>query len=451
MAAEDKAKSTAVSDIQVMAIRFNHKQLPGNYDAYSISEKDALKGRLPEWDCTNKKAYPALYLLDDLVSKKTTIMVAFKANMADLRSTNVKVKAKVSTNSIPKLLGDIDEININFKNGKSDGKGVCKPLDSYDRHYVETKLNVSNLAAYSLLYRRVKFKYNWSYSVPGKPWVQFDKTEHEIIIVTNEELFALKNDLARGVNYFGLDPKIAQTANDVIKKTLEDYPKLRRRLKFLGSYYGMNQEFFMRNLLEGRIPSDDDYEISKASTDYKECVGFAVANINSDNTSDDVCNVKYRGIFINDFDSKTHKQATYADYKKRAVKGAGKDFPKGANSVEYFIDHELGHILDFLLKISKDTAIMDKLTMIIKKTAINEDPDILKNNPGDGFLFAAISKVLSGYASEMSKVDLRIKGYPEWIADGWGEYRNCLREGTKCRPVAKHIADEIINAYKKLK
>jgi hypothetical protein len=95
--------------------------------------------------------------------------------------------------------------------------------------------------------------------------------------------------------------------------------------------------------------------------------------------------------------------------------------PVGCDSIKSIIDHEFGHQLDNLLKISKDPAIIDMYK---------------------GFTNDELTNGLSRYSWNNDNPD-KIR---EFVAEGWAEYCNNPLETV--RPIARKIGEIIERLYK---
>lgn len=203
---------------------------------------------------------------------------------------------------------------------------------------------------YRLKFNRIeKFTYQWQYLDDKENWIDIDKSEHEIFIATEEEFYALENNLADKVNYWGLDPKIAKTANETIHNTLNQYPALRKKIKFIGSFSGVERYIKLcRTYDTGKINWTDN-ELLKALHANKSGCGYASTT-----------NTDIEGIYLND--TPNGNRINFETLTKVVENNMKSNWsPKSDNAVKFIIDHELGHIFDFLLGISSNDVLMQSL------------------------------------------------------------------------------------------
>ncbi|HOV25591.1 MAG TPA: hypothetical protein PK566_04420 [Pseudobacteroides sp.] len=247
---------------------------------------------------------------------------------------------------------------------------------------------------------------------PSKP-VKLEKTIKDV------EDFAIKNNLADKVNYNGLDPKVADELNKSISETIKQFPELRDNLHFIGSAQERNN--FIRESLESSLKdayikanpnltwADLEPHVQKKVDEY-----MSKLEISPNTIAQSMNHGQFGGITINnDFGSDFDK---FKEVKEKDVKAQWK--PIGCDSIKATVDHELGHQLDDMLKVSSDPEIVELYNKL-------KDEDTIKDQ-------------LSGYSATSIK---------EFVAEGWSEYRN----NPEPRDVAKKIGEKITGGYEEWK
>lgn len=165
------------------------------------------------------------------------------------------------------------------------------------------------------------------------------------------------------VFYKNMSLKVAQTLNDVVKDIFDRYPKLKNQIKSIGEYTTLYKDTETR-VLEEKIkyhrklnPNKTDEEIRKIArtemvkelSDNKKKFGLSFeiyADIND-----------LRGIYFN---SERYKEASGEYF-----------YPRGCNNMKGAIYHEIGHNMDYMLKLSEDEKIRKMYDDWVKKITDN--------------------------------------------------------------------------------
>jgi hypothetical protein len=230
-------------------------------------------------------------------------------------------------------------------------------------------------------------------------------------------------------DYTGLDVRIANEWNREILNSIKEFPKLKEKMNFVGESYQRNGMIknvlfgkfydsskstltsFYGNVSEEMIVKRVNTRIRKELYDRHLTIGertMATAFFPNDYLK------PYAGITINKKAGKLEKVL------KTLRDNVGTKFnPEGGDTIKYLVDHEVGHMLDDLLQVSKD-------------------PDIIKLYKS--LSHAEITNGLSEYAWNNDARDPVM----EFVAEAWGEYRN----NPHPRIIAKTVGELIERKYR---
>lgn len=213
----------------------------------------------------------------------------------------------------------------------------------------------------------------------------------------NEELALLCEQLNVADKIFlgNVDLWLARKALSTVYRTLKKYPALRCMLNYFGTWNGFVQNkdslFFQIN----KVRDNETMEVIREATDElaASCLETFKNNGLATSFSSGVTDCYISGVIING--RSLNQQTILQDLALGERSGHS---PKGCNTIKYVMDHEMGHLLDALLKIEGCYA----LTKLLKKY----DKDYLRYN-------------LSSYSVMNDEAYER-----EVIAEGYAEYCN---------------------------
>jgi SPP1 gp7 family putative phage head morphogenesis protein len=212
------------------------------------------------------------------------------------------------------------------------------------------------------------------------------------------ERIAKEYDLADFVDFTGLDVVVANDMIAGISDALEDFPELRKNLKFIGAAQARNSRYVAIKTEEivtrfrqvyGADPSEIELKVIKQRA--KNAAGKVPGDCYAQSTDDKTVG----GI---SFNSKLGKSA------KGIKELLGRDVqsgfhPPGCDTVKSVVDHEMAHEIDKLLGLTKGRAISDPaLRAIIAQYTPEQVVD-------------GLSRYAKTNASEV-------------IAEAWAEYKN---------------------------
>lgn len=233
--------------------------------------------------------------------------------------------------------------------------------------------------------------------------------------VAEAEDMARERDLADVVSYKGLSVETANAFNKSIDSTLRIAPELRDQLRFVGSMQERNKHFVkewtereLRKYIDRGIAGSDLEHIRKQLTSRARRI---VGTASSDTYAQSVkANERYGdligGVSINSKWGGRH----VAMLKQLENDVAVGWHPVGTANLRSTIDHELGHQLDDLLRLSTRTHVTDsELRQIVGLMTANE-----------------VTDALSRYGST---------NFRELVAEAWSEYQS----SPSPRPLAKQI------------
>lgn len=230
--------------------------------------------------------------------------------------------------------------------------------------------------------------------------------------------------------YKGLDLETANRMNKVYAEYSKKYPEIIKNMEYTGSMQNLTKNakdnIFTRDFcLKQLKKSNPNFDFSKLSTKqlekyivkqqnhYIKLTGYQV---NTTARAISRYDKYYKGVTFN-------AKEKYKDtIKNRALEVAKKYKPMGTASVEGTIHHELGHQLDYLLKLRENKEIQN-----IYLSLSNDE----------------ITQNLSIYAWNNTNKNQ----YAEFIAEAWSEYNT----SRKPRKIAKQVGTIIEKEYKKFK
>lgn len=211
---------------------------------------------------------------------------------------------------------------------------------------------------------------------------------------------------------------------DCVEKHFKDFPELKEKIKFVGSMSGrikMLTEAKYKELKERYTGYSDD-AIKRAASSWARKTGYS-KNCYA-YSSEGSAEYGLNGLVFNTAMA-GDKAITCLQYDV-----SQKFHPLGCDTVKSVFDHELGHKLDALLGLRKNT---DFLKVYNEAVALGEQH---------------ITENLSGYAYSPSR--MKKGGYTpqaEFIAEAWSEYLN----NPNPRPLAATIGKFVENEYSKQK
>jgi hypothetical protein len=217
-------------------------------------------------------------------------------------------------------------------------------------------------------------------------------------------------------DYTGIDPAMADEWNTHLKRTLKEIPELKGKINFIGSTEAQNK--LMEPILEKirlekarlNYPGKPNSFIKEKAAEYKK---LDLEKLMNESVIARTINPKdkrlrpFLGIAINP------KSGWNKDVleKKINIEISEGRLPPGTASVKAAFDHEMAHLLDYLLDLRNDPEVVTLWESYV------------------------ISRKASGLA-EITK--------EEFIANSWTEYHNNpQREG-----LPEHLSSYIINKYR---
>ena len=237
--------------------------------------------------------------------------------------------------------------------------------------------------------------------------------------IKEAEKFAIDNDLARVANFGELDVEVANEMNRSMLENIERMPALKGRMSFIGSAQqnykiryqetvNFNADFYRKEY--PRWPEATVIEAAKANAKKRRIGNFYAF------ARDKVANKKNWREFYKDsdgiaFNEKWGSVSSVQKLKDSIKKDVRMRYhPEGTEALRSVMDHEIGHQIDYMLNLAKNTQIV--------KLYKQNKPEMTQN--------------LSTYAK---------KNIKEFIAESWAEYIN----NPTPRPLAKQVGD-IMNA-----
>jgi len=218
------------------------------------------------------------------------------------------------------------------------------------------------------------------------------------------EKFAVDQDLVDFADYKGVKLEVANEMNKSLFDHVKEFPELRKNQKFIGT--GQAQLARDHELKASELAKRYSGDMSTAEKLTRAKRVVKRGRMNPRAYAHSWANPRVSGVAIN---KKFGKDLD--GFVKSLQRDVDSGFhPVGTASVKAVFDHEFGHQLDDLLKLSSDSVIK-KLYNEMKKL------DNIKEN-------------LSGYAK---------KNIAEFIAEGWGEFRNNPQPGLTAKIIGERI------------
>lgn len=258
---------------------------------------------------------------------------------------------------------------------------------------------------------------------PGKSKIPDQKKKFASAKTIKEaEKYAIDNGLARVAKFGKLDIEVANEMNKSMLENIERMPALKGRMSFIGSAQEngrlWNKGTFEYTLFQIRAMHPNKSPAEK----YAMAKKYAKKTKTSGRTYA-FARDKNRGIaadFFKDVDGIAYNEKwgkrSAVDQFKEGLKNdvASKWHPEGTANLRSVMDHEIGHQIDYMLKLSKNSE--------IRKLYLSNKP--------------TMKEVLSSYGA---------KNIAEFIAESWAEYIN----NPTPRPLAKQMGDLINAEYAK--
>ena len=231
--------------------------------------------------------------------------------------------------------------------------------------------------------------------------------------VKEAETYILNKNLADAVSFKGCDVRVVQEWTDAWVKTIEDFPEARKGMQFFGTIQernkhlqGVLEQRYTRAIIERNIDPATAQALAKqyASRDIKRWRATK-GTIAQFTWTDEIT-----GISVN----KNYGSDWGAFKRQRETDVAMGWKPKGTATVGSSLNHEVGHLLDWL-------------------TGLSNSPDInsLYKTLGKN----GVTEGLSRYAAENIK---------EFVAEAWSEYRS----SDSPRTLAVEIAEALLKGVR---
>lgn len=221
------------------------------------------------------------------------------------------------------------------------------------------------------------------------------------------------------VDYSGASVEMANEWNEGLHNAFQEFPELKENFRFVGTTQNRNKLYKQLRFDElypqykAQNPNADDNFLKNY---VKKKISREIGKVSSGNYAQSVKHPLISGVTFN-------KAWDYSKMKKALSEDVKTKFhPVGCDTVRSVLDHEIGHQLDDLLGISKNSTIIDLFNSLSKQE---------------------ITDKLSRYAWDNSN-RLKIR---EFIAEGWAEFCN----NPNPRPIAKQIGEVIKGVYAKWK
>lgn len=231
------------------------------------------------------------------------------------------------------------------------------------------------------------------------------------------EQWVLKGNYAQSVDFGKMDIRVINEVNEALFEQVRDFPELGKNLEFVGSAQVLNRKVYESALnftkfsILKKYPELTDSEAERWAKKYtkrtKTGGEWAFARKKSSHES-------MRGLSGVAFNEKFASARGYDDLAYGLERSLEGNFhPVGTDTIKSIMDHELGHQLDYLLNLRKDSEIIA----------------LHKEWGGDPLM-------LSYYART---------NLAEFIAEAWAEYRN----NPSPRDIAKRLGEIIYDRYSK--
>ena len=228
------------------------------------------------------------------------------------------------------------------------------------------------------------------------------------------EDICLKMNIADEIFLGKVDLWLGKYALSTLYKSLKVFPKMREEINYFGTLQGFAalKDLVFKKYNPGLY--EGIYSAMKASTDQLavECRKMCEQNALAIAFNSDVSNFHFKGIIIN---GKSFSQKSIMnDAKMSEITGF---HPIGCSTVKSIIDHEIGHLFDFVLNISSSS----EYRQFISQYTVSQ-----------------ISKELAKYPVMEGKID-----HYEVVAEAYSEFCN----NKKSRKIANFIGLLIIKKY----
>lgn len=243
--------------------------------------------------------------------------------------------------------------------------------------------------------------------------------------------FATKVLGVPNASYSGCAVSVAQKWNKRLQEVFQDFPELKRQIKFVGEVHERNKaiqekltQVFVNSFSENHPRlSAKIIKVMAESRANQAMERLAVPSGSyAKSLSTDIIIVRdFNGVTIN-ADHAKNPVKLKADLNDAVRRGWP---PRGCDTIESLVDHEIGHQLDAMLGLSELKTIRDLYDGLI--TTTDGKPDYDK-----------ITEGLSEYAWNNDNPDR----YSEFIAEAWAEYRNNRNAREIARKVGKIIEEE---------
>ncbi len=221
----------------------------------------------------------------------------------------------------------------------------------------------------------------------------------------------VKGRLADECSFKGCDVDLVQAVVERLNDNLEKYPEAREKLEFVGTIQGRNRntqkgvsDYYFKRYSEAGVPEETARKYAEAQAKkyiakFKASPGTIAEYMHSN------AGWKANGITINE-------KVRRLDILKNVVEQNGKSgwFPKMPTDPGSVIDHEMGHLLDDVYKVS-------------------ESPEF--KSLVQGLTREQVAGGLSKYAATSPR---------EFVAEAWAEYTN----SPKPRDLAKSLGELIM-------
>jgi hypothetical protein len=217
------------------------------------------------------------------------------------------------------------------------------------------------------------------------------------------------------VDYKGFHVDVANAMNQSLFEHVREFPELRANLKFVGTcqardaLYHSDQITSYLERLKAVNPDADDQKLLKFA---KKMVKKPTTSGRVWASATDGSWGKLQGIAFNKKWA-GDPGALVADLARCVASGF---HPVGCDSIRSIVDHELGHQLDYLLKLRSQPGVMSMFIGMSRSGVIKAE--------------------LSGYAAT---------NVAEFLAEGWAEALN----NATLRPVAARIGEIIRTEYRR--
>lgn len=266
--------------------------------------------------------------------------------------------------------------------------------------------------------------------------------------VKEAEQYARDAGLADNVNYGKLDLAYVNTVNQSLAENLNEFPEVRKYMKYLGSIQSVNKDLQAKTLEENeeKIKASVQSNLDRLRYIYDE--NFLIHRYGSmeklEKTITDRVRTKYKnavthkatGEYANftygsksepnnmgiRFNEKFGTKSGIEEGMKRCVDTTY--HPENCTTLKSVIDHEFGHVIDYAIREKGKYDLDPKSYIELRQYYQNSSKDEIKQG-------------LSRYATE---------NFKEFIAEGYSEYKN----NPQPREMAQKIGTLLTQAYKEI-